>query len=297
MTPGYIMEIALLLWVVCGIAATFIAQSRGANGCLWFGLGVLLGPLGLALSFAAGSTTECPHCRSTIRGDASRCPKCQAELGAQPAEAPAQPTASATKKCPDCAEDIRVEARKCRFCGYTFPEAQAPEESAPRPEDPPAAPPAVEAPNFGAIEPPGDSRKTGFGARNLLIAIVAALILAGVFYSLDTKTPKPTTTQASSAVASTAEQPAPPSDDYGSIVAKFGRPDADDSTAYDVPRPVIPSRWITYRKEHVRFLFVPDAKVGQPPPYRWKLIGATDPRNRKPVPISEANVRLASRRP
>ena len=38
------MEIFILLWVVCGIGAAVVASNRGASGCLWFGLGVLLHP-------------------------------------------------------------------------------------------------------------------------------------------------------------------------------------------------------------------------------------------------------------
>ena len=77
------MAIAILLWVVCGIAAAFVASSRGASGCLWFGLGVLLGPLGLALSFAALDQKKCPYCQSGINSQATRCPRCHATLEAE----------------------------------------------------------------------------------------------------------------------------------------------------------------------------------------------------------------------
>jgi hypothetical protein len=42
--------LAVMFWVICGIAAAFVASSRNANGCLWFGLGILFGPFGLAFS-------------------------------------------------------------------------------------------------------------------------------------------------------------------------------------------------------------------------------------------------------
>jgi len=41
-------------------------------------------------------------------------------------------------------------------------------------------------------------------------------------------------------------------DDLGPIIAAYGRPDLDDSTAYEKPRPPIPSRWIEYRPENVK---------------------------------------------
>jgi predicted amidophosphoribosyltransferase len=141
------MELAILIWIVCGIGSAFVAQSRGADGCLWFGLGVLLGPIGLALAFIAGETKTCPNCQSRIPQKATRCPKCQRDLSPQPP--PTQPPSfrctkckahvevgqpicggcgaivgwagtGAEKKCPDCAEMVKADARKCRFCGFQF---------------------------------------------------------------------------------------------------------------------------------------------------------------------------------
>jgi hypothetical protein len=86
-----------------------------------------------------------------------------------------------------------------------------------------------------------------------------------------------------------------PRDDYDATVGRFGPPDEDDSTDRDVPRPPIPTRWITYKKEHVRFIFVPDGKLGDPPPYRWKLLGSTDPRTQRPISPSLAVQRLSTR--
>jgi hypothetical protein len=108
------MEVAILIWIVCGIAAAAIASNRGANGCLWFGLGILLGPIGLALSFGAGAGRQCPECRKNIHQDATRCPHCQADLLSDEEE-DAGP--EATKRCPFCAETILDAAIKCRYCG------------------------------------------------------------------------------------------------------------------------------------------------------------------------------------
>ena len=41
-------------WLLCGIAAAFIAAKKGGGGCLWFVLGILLGPIALVMAFAAG---------------------------------------------------------------------------------------------------------------------------------------------------------------------------------------------------------------------------------------------------
>jgi len=62
------------------------------------------------------------------------------------------------------------------------------------------------------------------------------------------------------------------------LIARCGHPSSDDSTAYDDPRPPIPSRIVEYRKHRLRFMFIPggNAHLGDPPPYQWKLLGVTD---------------------
>jgi len=128
----------LVIWLLFGICAAIVASNRGANGCLWFGLGVLLGPIGFALAFTTGA--KCPKCASRISEDAKVCPKCgyavhgitgtqkgmiytDSELEAiriresanqLPSE---QPVLEARRRCPFCAEKILSEAKKCRHCG------------------------------------------------------------------------------------------------------------------------------------------------------------------------------------
>jgi hypothetical protein len=72
------------------------------------------------------------------------------------------------------------------------------------------------------------------------------------------------------------EKPRPPND-AELLIALCGQPTKDDSTEYDNPRPIIPSRTIEYEEQRLRFMFVPgNGKIGDPPPYKWKLIGITD---------------------
>ena len=129
------MEIVLvLLWVVCGIAAGMIASGRNASGCLWFGLGVLLGPIGLALSFAAGSGRKCPHCQSSVDDHATKCPKCQSALSLMVVDTQDQSTrglagllkddqtgAGEQKyRCPKCKVRVDKNAERCTGCGQVF---------------------------------------------------------------------------------------------------------------------------------------------------------------------------------
>src|ERR1035441_10374333 len=129
------MEIVLvLLWVVCGVAAGVIASGRNASECLWFGLGVLLGPIGLALSFTAGSGRKCPQCQSSVHEDATKCPKCQSPLSAAVAGAQDPATgapvarleydytgkAEQKYRCPKCKVRIGKNAERCTGCGQVF---------------------------------------------------------------------------------------------------------------------------------------------------------------------------------
>lgn len=69
----------LLIWCLFGLGAWMIASNKGGGGCLWFFLGMLLGPFGLIAAFFM-SGSQCPHCRSRIHPQANVCPKCGREV-------------------------------------------------------------------------------------------------------------------------------------------------------------------------------------------------------------------------
>jgi len=76
----------LALWLIFGIAAALIGSQRGGNGCLWFGAGLVLGPIGLVLAFVVPGE-KCPSCKSNVHPEATVCPKCSREIpsgGSQP---------------------------------------------------------------------------------------------------------------------------------------------------------------------------------------------------------------------
>lgn len=103
------MEIAILIWILCGIGAALVAQNRGANGCLWFGVGVLFGPFGFAFAFTSGSDRSCPACKKRIHLDVSKCPYCQTDL-------------SPTLKylCSKCRAENQPGAKVCVLCKEPF---------------------------------------------------------------------------------------------------------------------------------------------------------------------------------
>jgi hypothetical protein len=82
------------------------------------------------------------------------------------------------------------------------------------------------------------------------------------------------------------------SDDGFDIIARYGRPDVDDTTAYDSPRPPIPTRFMDYREAGVRVGFIPRGRLGDPPPHTWTIIGFVDIAKQEKISIEEANRRL-----
>jgi hypothetical protein len=86
-------------------------------------------------------------------------------------------------------------------------------------------------------------------------------------------------------------------EDVQAFIAIYGTPDKEDTTAYDTPRPPMVSRFLIYESEHVRVLCIPDAKVGEPPPYKgWILIGFEDTRDDHVIKRPEVDERLKKRK-
>lgn len=85
-------------------------------------------------------------------------------------------------------------------------------------------------------------------------------------------------------------------DQFGPIIAMYGRPEKDDSTENDIPRPAIVTRFIEYRPENVKIAFVPIAKLGAPPPYKkWNVIGYIDMKTDTKMSKQDAAERLKTR--
>jgi hypothetical protein len=107
----------------------------------------------------------------------------------------------------------------------------------------------------------------------LVVTIGIAVIIANIGSSGPSSAPK-------AAVTDSKGRPVPVgvTNDAELLIARCGKPSKDDSTANDVPRPLIPSRTVEYRKHRLRFMFIPggNTRLGDAPPYKWKLVGATD---------------------
>ena len=85
-------------------------------------------------------------------------------------------------------------------------------------------------------------------------------------------------------------------DEYGPIIAKFGKPERDDSTENDMPRPPIVTRLVEYLPENIKIIFVPTGKFGDSPPFSgWKVMGYIDVGTDNKMSSTEVSERLRSR--
>jgi ribosomal protein S27AE len=122
-------KIGVLSWLLFGVVSAFVARKKGRSGCGWFVLGVLLGPFGLILAFAASRhgpvllapsepppLKKCPTCGEPIPRETGRCRPCD-EKAARRA-LPGFATESWT--CPRCGASNPNKSYSCGNCGYSM---------------------------------------------------------------------------------------------------------------------------------------------------------------------------------
>jgi hypothetical protein len=130
----------------------------------------------------------------------------------------------------------------------------------------------------------GEEKRRSGSSPAVLVGAATLVLVAVLIFAFDRSTQN-IQGDSNSPSAST-ETPAQSiyTDDADRLIARCGRPSLDDSTADDKPRPPIPSRWIEYDQQKLRFMFIPGAgaKLGDLPPYHWGLTGITDITARDP---------------
>jgi hypothetical protein len=191
-------------------------------------------------------------------------------------------------KCRECGHQISTEALACPSCG-------APQNRIP-PLIPPrlAAPPPI-APLFPQRRTSGHFIKRLFAVGAVIIFSVVVLCIVAWVVSSTRNDPSPSSPPSSAQALDTNDH-AVPKDKLEEFISKYGKPDKEDTTAYDNPRPPMVSRFLIYEPEHVRVLCLADTKIGAPPPYsKWMLIGFEDTQDDHVIHLSEVQERLKGR--
>lgn len=70
-----------ILWLFSALLCAGLAHERRRNVVAYFLLGLILGPIGVAIALLAPRPRLCPHCREAIRPEATACPHCQRDVG------------------------------------------------------------------------------------------------------------------------------------------------------------------------------------------------------------------------
>jgi len=103
------VEIAVLIWIACGIVAAIIGSQKG-EGIAGFIFGLILGPIGILVALSSsGNRRPCPYCKEMIHRQALACPRCQRDLTTPEAQGLASPAPATRVPAPPIvnAEDWR----------------------------------------------------------------------------------------------------------------------------------------------------------------------------------------------
>jgi hypothetical protein len=176
------------------------------------------------------------------------------------------------KKCPYCAEEIQDAAIVCKHCGRDLQSGAS---------------------QVQLLPPKRKTSPAAWGCLTIIV-ILGVLTLIG---------------QCSNNARRAAQAPEPaPSvsgpvaradgDQAQALIDRFGKPDDDESSETERPRPPIVTRMLTYRKEGVRAIFRADIPFASKERVagRWRLVGYTDPTPNVGISQDTAFRRLAGRK-
>jgi|SRR6266850_120731 len=199
--------------------------------------------------------------------------------------------------CTQCGLEARGNDKFCSGCGAALPAATS-GRVVPPPDSSGVQQSSSLPARTGSLVGADSNQSASFGPRlpgpaiGWVLVLVICVVLVSVFKPRTLTNEQTNRSVVESAPASTATNEAE------LLIERCGRPSNDDSAENDIPRPPIPSRVVEYKKQRLRFLFIPGgtAKLGDAPPYQWKLVGVTDMSSADPSTARVVSASEAARR-
>lgn len=129
------------------------------------------------------------------------------------------------------------------------------------------------------------------------VMFLAALFVLALLGAIAQTMMEGSRTKASSS-ASSSTTPDWVDNDADLVISRCGKPDHEMNTAFDHPQPTLPSRFLTYKRAHLKFAYLAAGdSLGEAPPYKWKFVGIIDTRTNKALKAGELEQVLRSRLP
>lgn len=81
---GFLAVGLVFLWFLCGLISGIVGSNKGREGCVWFLVGILLGPFGIILALVVSPDRKGLEERSVAFGDHEQCDGSGSRISVEP---------------------------------------------------------------------------------------------------------------------------------------------------------------------------------------------------------------------